>query len=62
VAVFFKVKVPKGRFGLFVDGHSFLEFFTLSGHIDTETGTAAFSNSQKSWFLHLYRGSASNFI
>jgi hypothetical protein len=45
-----KTKVPKGRFGLFVDGHSFLELFTLSGHIDTETGTAAFSNSQKAGF------------
>jgi hypothetical protein len=45
-----RVKVPKGRFGLFVDGHSFLEFFTLSGHIDTEAGTAAFSNSQKAGF------------
>ena len=45
-----KLKVPKGRFGLFVDGHSFLEFFTLSGHIDTEAGTAAFSHSQKAGF------------
>jgi hypothetical protein len=32
------------------DSHSFLEFFTLSGHIDTETGTAAFSHSQKAGF------------
>jgi len=45
--VWVKTKVPKGRFGLFVDGHLFLEFFTLSGHIETETGTAAFSNSQR---------------
>jgi hypothetical protein len=44
------VKVPKGRFCLFIDGHSFLEFFTLSGHIDTEAGTAAFSYSQKAGF------------
>jgi hypothetical protein len=42
--------VPKGRLSLFVDGHSFLEFFTLSGHIDTETGTAAFSHSQRAGF------------
>jgi hypothetical protein len=35
---------------LFVDGHSFLEFFSLSGHIDTESGTAAFSHSQKAGF------------
>ena len=45
-----QVQVPKGRFGLFVDGHSFLELFTLSGHIDTEAGTAAFSHSMKAGF------------
>ena len=45
-----QVKVPKGRFGLFVDGHSFLEFFTLSGHVDTEVGTAAVSHSIKAGF------------
>ncbi len=45
-----RVKIPKGRFGLIVDGHSFLEFFTLSGHIDTEAGTTAFSHSQKAGF------------
>jgi len=48
--VWVRVNVPKGRFGLFVDGHSFLEFFTLSDHIDTEAGTAAFSNSQNAGF------------
>jgi len=45
-----KIKIPKGRFGLFVDGHSFLEFFSLSGHIDTESGAAAFSHSQRAGF------------
>jgi hypothetical protein len=45
-----RVITPKGRFRLFVNGHSFLEFFTLSGHIDTESGTAAFSHSQKVGF------------
>jgi hypothetical protein len=35
---------------LIVDGHSFLEFFTLSGHIDTEAGATAFSHSQKAGF------------
>jgi hypothetical protein len=45
-----KIKAPKGRFGLFVDGHSFLEFFSLSGHIDTESGAAAFSHSHKAGF------------
>jgi hypothetical protein len=45
-----RVRIPRGRFGLIVDGHSFLEFFTLSGHIDTEAGTAAFSHSQKAGF------------
>jgi hypothetical protein len=44
------VKISKGRFGLIVDGHSFLEFFTLSGHIYTEAGTAAFSHSRKAGF------------
>jgi len=48
--IWVKTKVPKGLFGLFVDGHLFLEFFTLSGHIYTETGTSAFSNSQKAGF------------
>lgn len=43
-----KVNVPEGWFGLFVDGRSFLEFFSLSGYsyIDTE----AKSNSQKAGF------------
>jgi len=45
-----KLKVPKERFGLFVDGYSFLEFFSLSGHIDTESDAAAFSHSQKTGF------------
>jgi hypothetical protein len=45
-----QVKVPNGRFGLFVDGHSFLEFFTLSEHIDTESGAAAFSHLMKTGF------------
>jgi len=35
---------------MFVDGHSFLEFFTLSGHVDTEAGTVAFSHSIKAGF------------
>jgi len=50
LVVWVKVEVPKGRFGLFVDGHSFLEFFSLSGHIDTEAAAAAFSHSQKAGF------------
>jgi hypothetical protein len=45
-----QTQVLNGRFSLFMDRHSFLEFFTLSGHIDTETGTAAFSHSQKAGF------------
>lgn len=45
-----RIKIPIGRFSLIVDGNSFLEFFTLSGHIDTEAGTAAFSNLQKAGF------------
>ena len=49
--VWVRVKVPKGRFGLFVDNHSFLKFFSISGHIDTEVGTAAFSHSQRAGFI-----------
>jgi hypothetical protein len=45
-----QIKLPRGHFGLFVDGRSFLEFFTLSGHVDTETGTTSFSHSQKDGF------------
>jgi len=42
-----KVKLPQGRFGFVVDGHSFLEFFTLSGHIDSELSAAAKYNAEK---------------
>ncbi len=35
---------------MIVNGHSFLKFFTLSGHIDTKAGTIAFSHSQKMGF------------
>jgi len=45
-----QVKFPRGRFGFIVDGHSFLEFFTLSGHTETEAGTAAFNHSQNAGF------------
>jgi hypothetical protein len=45
-----QTKVPKGRLGLFIYCHSFLEFFTLSGHKDTEAGAAAFSHSMKADF------------
>ncbi len=44
-----QIKLPRGHFGLYVDGHS-LEFFTLSGHVDTEAGTTSFSHSQKADF------------
>lgn len=45
-----KLNVPKGRFGLFVDGHSFLEFFTSSGHLDTEMSAAAENHSEKAGY------------
>jgi hypothetical protein len=45
-----QVKVPRVQFGLFVDGHPFLDFFTLSGHVETETGAATYSHSQKAGF------------
>jgi hypothetical protein len=41
------VKLPQDRFGFVVDGHSFLEFFTLSGHIDSELSAAAKYNAEK---------------
>jgi hypothetical protein len=51
LSVWVQVNVLKRKFSLIVDGHSFLEFFTLLGHIGTEVGTAAFCNSQKDGFL-----------
>ncbi len=49
-----KVKLPSGRFGFIVDGHSFLEFFTLSGHVDSELAAAAEHNAEKAGYATYY--------
>jgi len=45
-----KTKLPGGRFGFIVDGHSFLEFFPLSSHIDSELSAAAEHNAEKAGY------------
>ncbi len=42
------------RYGLFVDGVSFLDFFTFVSHTDTEKSMSAYYNSQKSGFSSMY--------
>lgn len=49
-----KVKLPNGRFGFIVDGHSFLEFFTLTGHVDSELSAAAEHNAEKAGYATYY--------
>ena len=49
-----KKHIPGGRFGLIVDAHSFLEFFTLAGHIDTELVAAAEHNAEKAGYATFY--------
>lgn len=49
-----KKNLPLGRFGLIVDGHSFLEFFSLSGHIDTEVAASAEHNADKAGYSSYY--------
>ncbi len=44
--VWVSINIPQGRFGLFVDRHSFLEFFTSAVHLDTDA-SAAESHSEK---------------
>jgi hypothetical protein len=45
------INIPTGRFGLFVDGHSLIEFFTSSVHLDTITFAAAESHSEKAGYI-----------
>ena len=45
-----KIKVPKGRFGFFVDAHSFLEFFVQGAHHSAEASAAAESHSDKAGY------------
>lgn len=48
-AIWVKTGVPPGRFGLFVDGHSLLDF-SFVGFLDAETVTNSFHSSNKSGF------------
>lgn len=52
--IWVKTKLPGGRFGFIVDGHSFLEFFTLSSHIDSELSAAAEHNAEKAGYATYY--------
>jgi len=49
-----KVKLPSLRFAFIVDGHSFLEFFTLSGHVASELVAAAKHNAEKAGYTTYY--------
>jgi hypothetical protein len=49
-AVWVKTGVPQGRFGLFVDGHSLLDFFSFVGFLDAESVANSFHSSNKSGF------------
>ncbi len=48
--VWVNINIPQGRFGLFVDGHSFLEFFTAAVHLDTDASAAAESPLEKAGY------------
>jgi hypothetical protein len=50
LAIWVKTEVPQGRFGLFVDGHSLLDFFSFVGFLDAEAVANSFHSSQKSGF------------
>jgi hypothetical protein len=49
-AIWVKTGVPAGRFGLFVDGHSLLDFFSFVGFLDAESVANSFHSSNKSGF------------
>jgi hypothetical protein len=48
--VWIKTNLPAGRFGLFVDGHSLLDFFSFVGFLDAESVANSFHSSNKSGF------------
>jgi hypothetical protein len=52
--IWVKTKLPAGRFGFLFDGHSFLEFFTLAAHIDSELSTAAKHNVEIAGYATYY--------
>lgn len=45
-----KTGIPQGRFGLFVDGHSLLDFFSFVGFLDMESVANSFHSSNKLGF------------
>jgi len=49
-AMWVKTEVPQGRFGLFVDGHSLLDFFSFVGFLDAESVANSFHSSNRSGF------------
>jgi hypothetical protein len=48
--VWIKTNLPPGRFGLFVDGHSLLDFFSFIGFLDAESVANSFHSSNKLGF------------
>jgi hypothetical protein len=48
--IWIKTNLPSGRFGLFVDGHSLLDFFSFVGFLDAESVDNSFHSSNKSGF------------
>jgi len=48
--IWVKTNLPTGRFGLFVDGHSLLDFFSFVGFLDVESVANSFHSSNKSGF------------
>jgi hypothetical protein len=48
--VWIKTNLPAGRFGLFVDGHSLLDFFSFVGFLDAESVANSFHSSNKLGF------------
>jgi len=50
--------LPNGRYGLFVDGVSLLDFFAFTGFTESEKSIAAMHNSQKTGFTTMYEARA----
>jgi hypothetical protein len=49
-AAWVKTEIPQGRFSMFVDEHSLLDFFSSMGFLDTESVANSFHSSNKSGF------------
>jgi hypothetical protein len=50
LVIWTKTNLPSGRFGLFVDGHSLLDFFSFIGFLGAESVANSFHSSNKSGF------------